>query len=344
MLAVLEDVFFTVLFPASGHGMIRKALAQIVWHAFRLLGRATRGRTRRNVLSYSGPVLVAVTLLVWLALLVVGWAMIYKPALGTGLKVKSDPFDVGWFTAIYYSGYTLSTLGTGDVVPVGQAYRLLTIVEAALGFASISMVVTYFLSVYSSLTDRNAFAQGLHHLTGDTGDAADLLARIADGEHLDQAKEHLATKADFLRRIYQSHRFYPVLRHFHYRETFYALPRILLTALDTAALIDSAIDRNRYAGLLDSVALDDLRRSALALTRELVPDRAEQAPSEEIATRWRERYAAATRRLRDAGLVVREDLDRGGAEYVRLRAEWDPPVRRLAEAMLYEWSEIQTGE
>jgi hypothetical protein len=169
VLVALLDVFFTVLFPASGRGPIRKPLARLIWHAFRLIGGMSTGQLRRNLLSYSGPVLITVTLSVWVLLLVLGWAMIYRPALGTAVVASLGPTDTGWATAIYFSGFNLTTLGVGDVAAQTDPYRLLAIAEAALGFAFFSMVITYFLSVYSSLTSRNAFAQGLHYLTGKTG-------------------------------------------------------------------------------------------------------------------------------------------------------------------------------
>lgn len=59
------------------------------------------GQRRRNLLSYNGPVLITVALAVWLLLLVVGWAMIYKPALGTSIRASSGVTDTGWATALY---------------------------------------------------------------------------------------------------------------------------------------------------------------------------------------------------------------------------------------------------
>ena len=203
------------------------------------------------------------------------------------------------------------------------------------------MVITYFLSVYSSLTSRNAFAQGLHHLTGKTGDAAELLARLADGPDLSEARQHLAFKADFLRQIYQTHRFYPVLRFFHYREPYYALPRILLTALDTATLLRTALDRERYDRVIQSPALADLFEAAMSLMHELTPGVERRPPSAEDAAAWRQRYTAAVARLADAGLQLRPDTDAGADDYVALRTEWDRPVHALAAAMLYEWNAIE---
>jgi hypothetical protein len=340
VLVATLDVFFTVLFPASGHGPIREPLSRFVWHVFRLVWRISTVPRRRHLLSYSGPVLITVTLTAWFLLLVVGWAMIYQPALGTGIRASSGPTDTSWATALYFSGFNLTTLGVGDVTPTTGVYRLLAIAEAALGFAFFSMVITYFLSVYSSLIGRNAFAQGLHHLSGNTGDAAELIVRMADGDDLAEARRHLSEKAGFLRDTHQTQRFYPVLRYFHYREPQYALPRVLLVSLDTAALIRSAVDSERYAGVIRSPGLNDLFDAAWALMHELVPSARPLPPSERKAEEWRDRFRAARTRFGDSGLRVCDDPETGAAEYVALRARWDQPVRELAANMLYDWDDV----
>ena len=131
----LADVFFTVLFPAGGHGPVRRPLSRETWQAFAVLGRRLRAPIRRRFLAYSGPVQITTTILTWTTLLVVGWAMVFRPALGHGIEAAHGSTDTGFATALYYSGFALTTLGTGDVVPTTDSYRLLTVVEAALGFS-----------------------------------------------------------------------------------------------------------------------------------------------------------------------------------------------------------------
>jgi len=101
VLSVAQDVFQTVLFPASGRGVLRKPLTQAVWVVFRRAALLTRGRTQRNVLAYCGPAQIAVLLAVWFSVLVLGWALIYQPALGAGIRPSSGPSDTGWATALY---------------------------------------------------------------------------------------------------------------------------------------------------------------------------------------------------------------------------------------------------
>lgn len=334
------DVFFTVLFPASRRGPIRKPLSIAIWGMFQLIGRMAKGNARRNLLSYSGPVVITATMVLWFLLLAIGFAMLFKPGLGTALTASSGPTDTGWVTALYYSSFNLTTLGVGDIAPASGAYRILTIVAAAVGFAYFSMTITYFLSVYSNLSSRNAFAQGLHHLTGRTGDAAQLIANLSDEGELGDARSYLTAKASFLREIHQSHRFYPVLRHFHYREPFYALPRILLIALDSAALLRSSLDRDRYARFLRSPALLELDAAAHDLMESLLPRVEGHPPTADERDAWQRRYDEGLRKLADAGLQLRSD-DGGPDDYIGFRAQWNQPLRRLAADMLYEWKVIE---
>lgn len=345
LIAVMQDIFVTVLFPASGHGLIRRPTNRAVWSLIRALAARLASDRRRRLLAYSGPLLVAVTLLAWMLALTAGWALVFKPVLGSAIVSSSGPTDTGWATAFYFSGYALTTLGTGDVVPRTGAYRILTVVEAGTGFATISMTVTYFLSVYSNLTQRNAFAASLHHRTRDTGDAVELIVGLADGDRLTEARGFLVSSAHSLQRLYETHRFYPVLRYFHYRHPYYALPYLLSLALDTAALLSTALDGDRYPGLAGRASAPDLlTASALQLADDLVPA-ASRASSprpvgEEpgpVAEDWRKRYRSAVRRLDEAGLRVNPDPTSGAEQYIDLRARWDPQVASLARSMLYEW-------
>ncbi|MFN3389614.1 MAG: potassium channel family protein [Allosphingosinicella sp.] len=341
VLVTTADIFFSVLFPASRHGPVRKPLSTGIWLAFRLVGGLLHGRRRRNVLSYSGPAVISATLIGWFLLLTAGFALLFKPALGTAILADAGPTPTGWAAAFYYAGFNITTLGVGDLTPSTGAYRLLTIAAAATGFAYFSMSITYFLSVYSHLTGRNAYARGLHHLTGRSGDAAAAIAGIADDERPDDARQHVGAKADYLRQIHQSVCFYPVLRYFHYRDPCYALPRILLVALDTATLIRSALDPAPYRRLLRSVELAELMDAADDLLAGLAPEGRIRPPEPAETAQWQERFDDAWALLQRAGVSLRADRAAAAQAYVAERARWNPPLRALADIMLYEWAEVE---
>ncbi|MGN6301744.1 MAG: potassium channel family protein [Angustibacter sp.] len=340
---VLADVFFTVLFPASGHGPIRRPLSKLTWRTFALLGRPMRDRARRRFLAYSGPVQIAVTILVWVTLLLVGWALVYQPALGHGIRAAKGATDTDFATAMYYSGFSLTTLGTGDVVASSDVYRLLTVVEAALGFSAFTVVLTYFLSIYNALVSRKSFSATLHHRTFDTGDPVQLLVGLADDGELPQSRQQLAMFAEFLTHTSETHRSYPVLRYFHFREHRYALPRLLLLALESATLMQTALSGDRYRGLIRSSAVYQLVAAGTQTLAELVPRARPGAPSDDLATYWRKRFTDQVAVLQGAGVAVVDDVQQGAEEYVELRARWDSPLRTLSDEMLYDWKDIEVG-
>lgn len=336
VLAVAEDVFFTVLFPGSGHGMLRRPLSALVWRGFRIVGSRLRADRRRRLLSASGPVEVAATLLMWLALLAVGWAAVYRPALGEGIALNGAPAD--WGTALYVSGMSLTTLGTGDVTPASTAYRLFNTVEAATGFAAISMAVTYFLSIYGALVKRRTQADALHHRSRDTGDAAMLLAGVS--QEPSSAAADVRSFAQYVQSTYETHRSYPVLRYFHVDRVEQAIPRVLLLALDLVALLRSAVEPAAYAALLRSPVLDELNGAASQLLEELLPDCADQALTDAEEMSCRRRFRRAVALLAQQDIAVREN-HAAEDRYVELRREWDHRLRALSGAMLYDWHEVE---
>jgi len=345
-LAVGEDIFYTVLFPGSGRGVLRVPLGRGVWRLFRLAARVTP-RRRDRLLAYSGPVLVTVNVGVWVLLLAAGFAFIDWPALGSAIRASSGPTPRGFATALYYSAYALTTLGTGDIVAKTDLYRLLMVAEAALGFSTITLILTYFLSVYNALTRRDTFALSLQYRAAGTGDAAALLARLGPGGDFGGATQTVGDVAMSVLSVMTSHRAYPILRYFHFRHTYDALPRLLLVALDLATLIESALDADQYRTLVDSAAVAELRDGGLYVLNELAttflpagqprhPSMPEQA--------WRARYDRAVTRLQAAGIATTPDYEAGVRRYVALRRAWDPRIAALVAYLVYDWDAIAPAD
>jgi hypothetical protein len=338
---VLADVFLTVLFPASGRGPLRKPLSRWTWRAFATVARRLGTQRRRRFLGYSGPTQVVLTVVVWIGLLALGWALVFLPELGHGVVAASGRTDTGLAAALYFSGFSLTTLGTGDIVPVTGLYRVLTVAEAALGFSVFTLVLTYFMSVYSAITNRRTFASSLHQRTYGTGESVQLLIGIIEDGGPGSSGDGLSQLGGFLTHTLETHRSYPVLRYFHFREQRYALPQMLLVALDAAALARSGLDADRYPGLLGSTALYQVSAAGVELLEELVPHANEEQPSLALERPWEQHFVQAVQRMRAAGLQVVPDPGPGTKEYAAQRCRWDSRLRALAHAMIYEWDEIE---
>lgn len=344
----LIDVFYTVLFPGSGHGPMRRPLARSLRWVFRQSSRLSPAM-RRRVLPYAGPVEVTATLLSWFVLLLVGWATIYLPGLGEGVKAATGPTDSSWWTALYFSGYDLTTLGLGDLVATTPGYRVAVVVEAATGFMVFTLAISYFISVYGTLTGRNTFAMALHDRSGGTGRGSKIVCALWH-EGPVSASLHLASIAGGLRELVQTHSSYPVLRSFHYQQEYDALPRMLLTCWETATLLRTSLDVPEVATTPDGSAggsrggrpeltggaLTEIEAAATTMTLRLLGTNPVEnaSPRPDQLVRWRRHHAEMLAELRAAGVPVRAD---SADDYLDARSRWDVGLARLAEQLMYEW-------
>lgn len=168
----LHDVFHTLLHP-TGQGRVGRFVIDSVWRMAQALGA--------TALSLAGPVaLVGVTLL-WATLQTVGWALVYYPHVPDGFVYVEglDEAAYGDFAeSLYFSLATLTTVGYGDVILSDPWIRLLSPVEALIGFGLLTAAVTWFMQVYPALARRRALAIRLTVL-GEADYAGNIGARDA---------------------------------------------------------------------------------------------------------------------------------------------------------------------
>lgn len=178
----LIDIYLTVLFPRLGSSLLSLRLGKGMWRLFRLIARIAPFKDEM-LLAHSGPMLMIATVIIWVCLLISGFALIIWPELGSTIQSSDGWTETDFVTALYYSGFSLTTLGTGDLTPEASFQRLLIILEAAIGFSIFTLTITYLFSIYSAIIRRNTFALSLHHRSAGTADAAEILARLgASGE------------------------------------------------------------------------------------------------------------------------------------------------------------------
>lgn len=344
----LIDVYLTVLFARSGTGLLGPRINHGAWVCLRSISQLFPG-ARIWLLPHSGPLLLIFNMAVWSGLLVCGFALIVWPELGSAIQDSgSRATPRGFGTALYFAGYSLTTLGTGDLVPTTDVFRILMVLKAGLGFSFLTLTLTFFMSVYSALQRRNRFALMLHHGTADTGDAAELVARLLAGGGEPAARERLSQIEAGLDDLYESHHFYSILHYFYFPEPQYAMARILLVSMDAASLIRSALNESQYRLLIHSSAVEGLWSSGLYLLTNLgetfLP-RSERphagATGEEIA-QWKARYRKAVERLEASGLSTDPDLNTGLDSYIELRRQWNSEVVAFCRYMACEWREIAT--
>ena len=345
-LLVLLDVFLMVLYAREGVGLFGDNLMRLTWRFF---GWASRpfGHRRGVILSFCGPVILVLLVLVWAFGLTLGTALIIHPNLGTAVSASSGPTPTDFVTALYAGGSSLALVGASDFTPQTGAFRMVYLFNSLVGASVISLTLTYLMQVYTALQGRNTLGIKVYFLTGETGDAAELIAALGPRGQFDAGYSDFADAAVEMTQVKESHHFYPVLFYFRFREPYYSVSYTALVSLDTVTLIKSALDDQQFAWLKESAAVRQLWRASIRLVTTLedaflpngVPDSQPQ-PDVEAAARWRRRYFEGLRRLQKAGIDTVADEQAGADVYVSLRARWDHLITTLAPTMAYSMEEI----
>lgn len=344
----LADVFLNVLYARAGIAIVSRPLAHAVRDLFLALGRAS-GRHRPRVLSFCGPTLVVALLFTWLASLVTGSAMILHPALGNAVRAEVPGAGAGFVTALEVAGGTIASVGPGPFVAFTAPYKLVFLFDSFLGISVMTLVITYLMQLYAALQARDELALKVELMTGQTGDAARLVAGLGPDGRFELGYGALTDIAAELARVKEAHHLYPVLFYFRFPQPYYELSRFTLVLLDAAALIRAAVDERRAGWLLRSAALEHLERGGLVLidTLRKVYLRGEGAgpekPEPQEAEAWRRRFLRAVAVLRGAGVPVRRDLADCAEHYVQLRNRWNDPLLRLGGAVGHEPEEIDAA-
>lgn len=186
----LRDIYATLWHP-HGLGTLSRGVFRGIWWV--------AGKIRRHgrALGSAGPLGMIAAVLLWAALIVGGWALIYLPHMPGGFSFasalqpqsSSDPV-----ASLYLSLVTVATLGYGDITPVYPVLRLLLPVQALIGFVLFTAAISWILQIYPALIRRRAAARTVHLLisTGSTEVARRGEASIACAL-LDELTEVLTT-------------------------------------------------------------------------------------------------------------------------------------------------------
>jgi hypothetical protein len=335
MALFLADIFLTVLYARAGTGLLAPRWNRLVWAALSGVSKLF-GERRGAVLSCAGPLIVILLILFWAFGLVVGAAMIVQPELGTTIRPSSGDTPKDFVTALLVAGNSLSIVGGGDYSPHTAGTRLLYLLNSLIGGAVLSLVLSYLIQVYSGLRERNTLALTVDLMTGGTGDAAEMLARLApDGDFSDTVSE-LGNLVRPLAQTKEAHHFYPLLFYFRFKEPLYSVSRFSFVLLDLTTLIDTSLDREKHGALIRSAPVDALRQCALMLLDTLDRNFPTVDESSAEARAYEESYAAALATLRRSGLEPRPDA----GSYAEQRRRWEPLVRRVAPTLGYRMDEI----
>lgn len=235
---VFLDVFLTVLHPQT-ESPFSTRLQRGLWRGLRSLARLWRGQARHHVLGQAVPLMIAVLVVIWLCLLLIGFGLIYaawitQPGV---LRLPDSSGPPGWGDAMYFSGITLSTAGFGDEQPVHPLIRLIAVIESFSGVGVLSLSIAYVLEVYPVLQRQAVLAVLLNEETDGQVSGLPLLARYLQVQNFEALADLLRTINLELLFLAEAHRRLPVLHYAHPAEVERSFLRVLLVVRNLVAAL-----------------------------------------------------------------------------------------------------------
>lgn len=245
---VLLDVTWTTVAAGSGAGPFTSRLSRGLWRAALAVHR---GRDSGSFLVAAGVAIVVSVLITWVALLLAGWVLIFSSSEGA-VRAASTGAPGDLIDRIYFSGYTMLTVGLGDQVPGDGVWQLATVLATGTGLVLVTLSITYLVPVASAVVQRRRLAAQISGL-GRT--SHDIVLGGWNGTDFGSLGQNLSMLLPSLHTVRLQHLTYPVL-HFFHGQSRHDAAAIAITNLARA------IDLLRY-GVEDGVRPDGQTLAAM---------------------------------------------------------------------------------
>ena len=207
--------------------------------------------------------LLGAGIVTWTAVTWLGWSLIFCGA-DDAVLTSPGKEPATFADRVYFAGFSITTLGTGDYLAGGAGWRLAGVLASLNGFIAVSLLVAYLMAVVAAVHERRAIGAAVGHL----GPAP--VALVADG-----AKDGFAVLNDRLMALtarlesaVQQTDAFPILGHDRDAD-----PAESFT-LGVAALGETAVLLARGVSEADrppAVVTDPLRQAVLRTVRRLGP-------------------------------------------------------------------------
>lgn len=228
LIITLIDIAWTAL-SLEGAGFITGRVSRWVWRLFLWLSKKN-GRSK--ILSLVGILNIGMIMAAWILLIWTGNVLIFLSS-NTNLIDAANIPQNELSDKIYFVGYTLSTMGSGDLIPSGDGWQIYTAFASFSGLIIITVVITYIVPVLDSVASERAIANSISMMGTNI---ISLVKNAWDGNSFQQVESFFQSTTSQLLIHIQHHKAYPILSYFHTAKPSSSLP-IYLAVLDEAISI-----------------------------------------------------------------------------------------------------------
>lgn len=163
------------------------------------------------MLQVTGTTILLAIIGIWIVALWTGWLMLFSADPGSVVDTHTrEPADLT--SRIYFTGYTIFTLGIGNFTPKDGLWEVLTAVASLNGLFLITLSITYLVPIVSAAVEERRIAAVIADL-GHTPHG--ILIRAWNGEGFTVLSTAFSQIVPMIELHAQRHLAYPVLHYFH---------------------------------------------------------------------------------------------------------------------------------
>ena len=323
ILLVLWEGFETIVLPRRVTRRIRltRLFYRFSWRPWAALVHSIAiGKRRETLLSFYGPLSLLLLLSLWAGGLITGFALLHW-ADSSSLQITDG--SGAFLSGLYLSSTTFFTLGLGDVTPHSSLARILTAIEAGMGFGFLALVIGYLPALNQSFSQREVSISLLDARAGSPPTAAEMLRRHSSDNGLDALRHLLHEWELWSAELLESHLSYPVLAYFRSQHDNQSWLAALTAVLDTCALVMVGLEGacQRQARLTFAIARHAVADLSLVFLTPPREPRHNRLPPESLSE-LRTQMSALGLKLREG-----EEADE---MLTKLRHMYEPYVNSLA--------------
>lgn len=270
---VFYDVLITTL-TVQGGGFLTNRFSSWLWH---LVIKRHEHHSSHRLLVRTGLFLISGMVILWCLFTWGAWSLIFCSFQEAIINASNKEPATIW-GRIYFTAYTLTTLGRGDYQPQSTVWHLLTGLAAANGFFLVTLSIAYLFPVISALTQKRVLAI---YLTSLGGTADEILTNAWNGKDFGNLDQHLITITPLIVELGEKHLAYPVLHYFHTRERSRCLSLSIAAFDEAMTLLQYAVPADIRP---DPASLNTVRRACAAFLKTLKSAYLEASDREPVLT------------------------------------------------------------
>lgn len=207
LLVTATDLINTSL-SVRGAGFITRRLSKAIW---KLLLRLTKNRGNRKILEKGGSIILVSIIINWLVLIWFSATLLFVSQVDSLMNVETNT-STTVISKIFFTGYTLSTLGLGDIEPNGALWEILTSTLSFTGLILISIAITYLIPVVSAEIEKRKVSV---YITTLGCSVEEILLNHWNGKDFKQLEQAFVNLTTMIILHAQNHKAYSVLHFFH---------------------------------------------------------------------------------------------------------------------------------